>query len=94
MDDRRTPRSGDDLFWFNEAKKAHAEAARLKTELHEATGLWYGACASRTEKAVEIARLTRLNEELRSANVHVTTRAEGMRERAERAELALQQKPS
>lgn len=43
------------LYWFNEAKKAYADAARLKEELHQMTGLWYGACAARTEKAVALA---------------------------------------
>lgn len=29
----------------------------LRAELHWMTGLWYGACAARTEKSVEIAEL-------------------------------------
>lgn len=29
-EERRTPRAEDDRFWFDEAKKAHAEVARLK----------------------------------------------------------------
>lgn len=48
---RALPRHSDDLFWFNEAKKAHAEAAALTAELHRVRGLWYGACAARTEHA-------------------------------------------
>lgn len=31
-EERRTPRTGDDLFWFAEAKKAYAEITRLKEE--------------------------------------------------------------
>ena len=46
----------DDLYWFNEAKKAYAEVARLRAELHRVTGLWYGACAARTEMRIELAR--------------------------------------
>ena len=46
-----------DLFWFREAKRAHAEAEALTRQLREVRGLWYGACASRTEKAVELAAL-------------------------------------
>lgn len=30
--DRRTPRSGDDLFWFHEAKKAYAALAASRKE--------------------------------------------------------------
>lgn len=36
-------------------KTAETEVRRLQEALHEMTGLWYGACAARTEKAVELA---------------------------------------
>ena len=45
----------DDQFWFLEAKKAYAEVNRLQAELHRMTGLWYGACAARTELRVRLA---------------------------------------
>lgn len=57
--ERRTARTGDDLFWFHEARKAYAEVVRLEAALHAARGLWYGACAARTEHAhaLGLARL-------------------------------------
>jgi len=57
--ERRTPRAGDDLFWFAEAKKAYAEVARLAAEVHRVQGLWYGACAARTEMRVTLTATER-----------------------------------
>ena len=56
--------------WFREARQAYAEAAEakaqlqemtiaFKAQLHKAQGLWYGACAARTELRMELAALRR-----------------------------------
>jgi len=65
IQDRRAPRAGDDLFWFHEAKRLAARVVTLEAELHKATGLWYGACAARTEMRMALAEVERENTRLK-----------------------------
>lgn len=45
--------------WFDEAKKVNARVVELEAELEKTRGLWYGACAARTEIRMELAELRR-----------------------------------